>query len=703
MYLGDFKEDGDVFFKFTTRAFATGIPTVLANTPVLSVFIDENTTGKTTAESYFDLDVSLGSIVGYNNVRIDLSGDAFFATGGDYSVVITTGTVDSVSVVGEVVATFSIENRSMGQPVGATLADDIAAIKAETVLILADTDDIGVAGAGLTDLGGMSDGMKAEVESEANDALVAQKLDHLVAAADGDDPVNGSIMAHLVSATEDWSTFVPSTDSLQAVRDHATTIKTETAAILDDTDLIDDGTSGLAKIATDVAAVLVDTGTSGVIVATNNDKQGYNAHVDTTINGVPASQTEFILTAGPGDDDALNNMIAVFEDADGDKSQGIRISGYAGGTKTVTLSEAPTFTIVDTDIVRVYTAVQIDDAAIIAAAIADLATAGHVTAGTFGAQWKTVIDRLDAGMPRDLMVSTTIATLASQTSFTLTAGSADDDAYNGARAVVTDITTGTQKAVGLVDDYAGGTLTVTLSADPGIFTMAVGDNIDIMAAPVQLNEVTAARMAVLTDWVDGGRLDLLLDAIPTTAMRGTDDAALAAVATEARLSELDAGTVGKAANQIDEIRTDTGEIGAAGAGLTNINLPNQTMDIIGNITGNLSGSVGSVTGHTNQTGDNFAIVNGAAGLVAIDTVVDALKVVIDKFDAAQSEPGQGAPAANETPLVKIAYLFKQWRNESDNDGSIIQLYNDGASTVDQKRTVSETAGTVTKAEVATGP
>lgn len=36
-------------------------------------------------------------------------------------------------------------------------------------------------------------------------------------------------------------------------------IKDETALIVDDTDLIDDGTSGLAKIATDVAAVLVDT------------------------------------------------------------------------------------------------------------------------------------------------------------------------------------------------------------------------------------------------------------------------------------------------------------------------------------------------------------------------------------------------------------------------------------------------------------
>ena len=40
--------------------------------------------------------------------------------------------------------------------------------------------------------------------------------------------------------------------------------------------------------------------------------------------------------------------------------------------------------------------------------------------------------------------------------------------------------------------------------------------------------LTAVRAAVLTDWIDNGRLDLLLDAIPTTAMRGTDNAATAA-------------------------------------------------------------------------------------------------------------------------------------------------------------------------------
>ncbi len=144
MYLGDFKEDGDIFHKFSTRAFSTGVPTTLSGSPVLSVYKDEGgaASEKTTAEAYFDLDVDHDSIAGFNNVRIDLSGDAFFATGADYAVLITTGTVDSVNVFGEVLFTFSIENRSMGQPAGATLAADIAALKAETALIVADTNEL---------------------------------------------------------------------------------------------------------------------------------------------------------------------------------------------------------------------------------------------------------------------------------------------------------------------------------------------------------------------------------------------------------------------------------------------------------------------------------------------------------------------------------------------------------------------------------
>lgn len=95
------------------------------------------------------------------------------------------------------------------------------------------------------------------------------------------------------------------------------------------------------------------------------------------------------------------------------------------------------------------------------------------------------------GTPANQLNTTTIATLASQTSFTLTAGSADDDAYNNMLIVITDSATATQKAVGTISDYVGSTKTVTLASDPGIFTMAVGDNVDIIA----IDAATAAPSA----------------------------------------------------------------------------------------------------------------------------------------------------------------------------------------------------------------
>jgi hypothetical protein len=74
---------------------------------------------------------------------------------------------------------------------------------------------------------------------------------------------------------------------------------------------------------------------------------------------------------------------------------------------------------------------------------------------------------------------------------------------------------------------------------------AGGLNLDAQLA--NTNEVTAARMGALTDWINGGRLDLILDIIAAdvvnldgATMRGTDNAALASVCTEARLGELGA-------------------------------------------------------------------------------------------------------------------------------------------------------------------
>lgn len=89
-----------------------------------------------------------------------------------------------------------------------------------------------------------------------------------------------------------------------------------------------------------------------------------------------------------------------------------------------------------------------------------------------------ILAKFTIGYP-GAFLDTTIATLASQTSFTLTAGSTDNDAYNGWKAVVHDVASAVQICLGYVSDYVGSTKTVTLAADPGIFTMAAGDNISL--------------------------------------------------------------------------------------------------------------------------------------------------------------------------------------------------------------------------------
>jgi hypothetical protein len=86
---------------------------------------------------------------------------------------------------------------------------------------------------------------------------------------------NNAIAAEHVAASAlngkgDWNTVVPDAAGVAPtaieIRTEIDTNSTQLSAIVDDTDLIDDGTSGLAKIASDVAAVLVDTAVIGTAV-----------------------------------------------------------------------------------------------------------------------------------------------------------------------------------------------------------------------------------------------------------------------------------------------------------------------------------------------------------------------------------------------------------------------------------------------------
>lgn len=167
--------------------------------------------------------------------------------------------------------------------------------------------------------------------------------------------------------------------------------------------------------------------------------------------------------------------------------------------------------------------------------------------------------------------------------------------------------------------------------------------------------VIGFRAAALNNsLIDAGTTGLLA---PTTAARTLDVTATGAAGIDWGNVENQTTAVDLSATDIqlaDTVTTLTGHtpqtgdsfarIGVAGAGLTNIDLPDQTMNITGNITGNLSGSVGSVTGAVGSvtgavgsvTGNVGGNVTGSVGSVlgGIDTSGGTI-TTLDGLDTAQ--------------------------------------------------------------------
>jgi len=123
-YYGDIRLGDTIDIKFTTRSFSTGAPTQLAGTPVVSAYPGNSTTQLTAG---ITLTVDFDTVTGLNNVRVVASSGNGYATATNYMLVITTGTVGGVSVVGEVIGAFSIEARSAVMPTTAGRTLDVSA------------------------------------------------------------------------------------------------------------------------------------------------------------------------------------------------------------------------------------------------------------------------------------------------------------------------------------------------------------------------------------------------------------------------------------------------------------------------------------------------------------------------------------------------------------------------------------------------
>lgn len=138
----------------------------------------------------------------------------------------------------------------------------------------------------------------------------------------------------------------------------------------------------------------------------------------------------------------------------------------------------------------------------------------------------------------------------------------------------------------------------------------------------------------------------------------------------------------------------------------------------------ITATTGRVTAGTVSDKTGYSISGTITTLDALDTAQDtqhgttqsaisalnnlsAAQVNAEVVDALNTdtyaEPGQGTPGATISLAAKIGYLFKAWRNRSTQTSTTYSLYNDDATTVDHKATVSDDGTTADKGEVTTGP
>jgi hypothetical protein len=252
MYHGDIRLGDTIDIKFTTRQIS-GAPSTLSSSPVISAYPGNSTTELTAG---ITLSVDFDSRTGLNNVRVVASSGNGYATATNYTLVITTGTVNSVSVVGECIGSFSIEARSAVMPTTAARTLDVSAG--------------GEAGLDWANVGSPTTALALTGTTIA----VTQKVD--VDTIKTNPVVNGGTITFPTTATLASTTNI--TAGTVTTATNVTTVNGLAANVITATSIAADAITD-AKVAADVTIASV-TGavgsvTGGVTVTTNNDKTGY--------------------------------------------------------------------------------------------------------------------------------------------------------------------------------------------------------------------------------------------------------------------------------------------------------------------------------------------------------------------------------------------------------------------------------------------
>lgn len=211
--------------------------------------------------------------------------------------------------------------------------------------------------------------------------------------------------------------------------------------------------------------------------------------------------------------------------------------------------------------------------------------------------------------------------------------------------------------------------------------------VNFIAATFRIGPASANVIQVSGDATAADTLELFAEALDQSTGQ-IDSGSFASGAITAAAIAADAiGASELAADAVSEIQSGL----ATSAALTTVDT---VVDAIKAVT-DLLPDAGALTSIAQEA--TIAALNDISAADVNAQVLDVLNV--DTF----AEPGQGAPAATTTIVGKLGYLYKAWRNRSTADASDgYQLYNDDATTVGQKATLSDDGTTFDRGEVGTG-
>ncbi len=646
MYLGDFREDDTLFFAFTTRSFTTGAPTQLAGTPALSVYKDADDTQSTTG---ITLAVDDDSITGWNRVTIDTS-DAFYTVATDFMVVITTGTVGGVSVVGETVAHFSIENRSALRPTTPNRELNVSA-------------------------GGVAD---ADMTAISTDSTAADRFETMLDGTGGNALSLGAL--NIVASSGTAVTITAGSSSGTGVQ--VTGGSANGSAVL----LIGTGGGnglGIAAGSTGVGVQITSTDSSAVVIAsTGTNRHGIQVTGSTGGSGILATggsagagisvvggstSGKGVVITGTGSGDGLEinagstgvgldihgggssgdgvHIDAVSGDGidvrGGTAGKGIAVSGGAsgpgmsidGGTSGLAISGGSTQPAIDV-----------------------LGGSNAAAAVVVGAQ----------GASKGIQISG--------------AGSGDGLEINaGATGIGLDI-------------RGGGT-----SGDGVHISATDGDGLDIVGAGAGNVDVRADITGNLTGTIDGLTASALADFF--TVNSGETYASAVAGSVVAEIADNAGGSSLTVQDIVDgvynEARASHTTAGTFGQGVASVqgNVTGSVASVSGNVGGNVAGSVGSVTG---GVGGN---VTGSIGSLAAQAKLDVNAEVVDALNVDTYAEPTGVPPATTTIQRKLSQVYMALRNGvvvNSNTGNK-EFLDDGGS-VEWTKAFTDAGGVYTENE-----